>query len=71
MQIQFVDLTKTIYVKRGIFSSDTKLRYVLDFFADKWTREKVSVNGLPVKKDDLDTDIGHLGFVNLQIELHR
>lgn len=71
MQVQFVDLTTTIYVRSGLFSSSTKLRNVLDFFADRWTWEKIWINGSPVKKEDLDTDIERLGFANLQVELHR
>lgn len=71
MQVQFVDLTTTIYVKRGLFNVNTKLRTVLDFFAAKWSQEKISVNGSPVKKEDLDASIGSLGEINLQIEQHR
>lgn len=71
MQVQFVDLTTTIYVKRGLFSSNTKLKSVLDFFTDKWMWKKISVNGLPIKQEDLDANIGRFGFANIQIELHR
>lgn len=71
MHVQFIDLTTTIYVKRGLFYDSTKLRTVLDFFTDDWSREKISINGFPVRKEELDASIGSFGVMNLQIEQYK
>ena len=71
MHVQFVDLTTTIHVKRGIFDSDTTLRSVLNFFTTEWTCEKITVNGSAVNEAALEQPIEDLGESDLQIEQHK
>lgn len=78
IHVQFVDLTTTIYVKRGLMESSTKLRDVIDFFTDKWEYEKITLNGKPVRPEEFDNTIElvckeHwvIGDMSLQIEKHR
>lgn len=78
IHVQFVDLTTTIYVKRGLMESSTKLRDAIDFFADKWEYEKITLNGKPVRAEEFDNTIELVceehwvrGDMSLQIEKHR
>lgn len=71
MHVQFVDLTITIHVKRCIFKPETTLRSVMDFFADKWTVEKVTVNGRQIIESELECPIEKFGNPDIQIEQHK
>lgn len=71
MHVQFVDLTTTIHVKRCIFNPKTTLKSVLDFFANEWKQEKVTVNGSNISESDLGFPIEQFGNPDIQIEQHK
>lgn len=71
MNVNFVDLSNTIYVSRSLWDKTTDLRSVLDHTAKPWTIDKIIVNGAAITEHDLNRELRTLGEYEIQIEKHK
>lgn len=57
VSVNFVDMSKTIYVQRSLWQKNTDLRMILDYSVDNWSVDKILVNGGSISEQDLDRKI--------------
>lgn len=71
INVNFVDLSNTIYVNRRLWERDTDLKQVLDMTAENWSTDKIFVEGSPVTNNDLSKKLSEFGWYDVQIERRK
>lgn len=71
VNVIFVDLSSTIYVKRRLWERGTDLKSVLDHTAENWSVDKIFIGDRPVTTEDLGKSLAEFGGFDIQIERRK